>query len=177
MNQRLNDLEKKLLGLLLAARNRLSMALLEKKLSLKRNELKEIVLNINRKMEELNLPVRILEVENYFEPVLDKDTGSFVDLVFKKSPDYQTLSRAALETLAVIAVYQPISRKDIMRIRGVTPDSSLATLFEFGLVDKIEKDGKSYYVTTENFLKALGLKSLKEFKKLLKNFNEDERKS
>lgn len=68
------------------------------------------------------------------------------------------LSDAALETLAIVAYRQPVRRVEIQKLRGVNPDSSLATLKELGLVEETA-DG---YVTTARFLDVVGLRSLGE---------------
>ena len=74
------------------------------------------------------------------------------------------LSAAALETLAIIAYKQPISRAQIASIRGVDPDGVLRTLQSRGYVDQIARDpGPGQAVlwgTTQRFLERLGLDSL-----------------
>ncbi len=74
------------------------------------------------------------------------------------------LSAAALETLAIIAYKQPISRAQIAAIRGVDPDGVLRTLQSRGYVDQIARDpGPGQAVlwgTTYRFLERLGLDSL-----------------
>ncbi len=74
------------------------------------------------------------------------------------------LSGAALETLAIVAYKQPISRAQIAAIRGVDPDGVLRTLQARGYVDQIGRDpGPGQAVlwgTTEMFLDKLGLDSV-----------------
>lgn len=74
------------------------------------------------------------------------------------------LSAAALETVAVIAFKQPITKQEIEMIRGVKVDKPLATLIDRGLVKEIgrkETIGRPIlYGTTEEFLQCFGLKSL-----------------
>ncbi|HBT16742.1 MAG TPA: SMC-Scp complex subunit ScpB, partial [Firmicutes bacterium] len=74
------------------------------------------------------------------------------------------LSQAALETLAIVAYKQPITRAEIEVLRGVRVDSSLSTLVERGLIQEAgRKDGPGrpiLYVTTKDFLKYFGLKNL-----------------
>jgi segregation and condensation protein B len=76
------------------------------------------------------------------------------------------LSAAALETLAIVAYKQPISRAQIAAIRGVDPDTVLRTLQVRGYVDQIGRDpGPGQAVlwgTTPKFLERLGLDSLAE---------------
>lgn len=79
-------------------------------------------------------------------------------------PDRRGLSRAALETLAVIAYRQPISRPEIDQLRGVRSDSALQSLLERGLIEeagRADTVGRPVlYRTTRRFLLEFGLRSL-----------------
>ena len=81
-------------------------------------------------------------------------------------PEKPRLSQAALETLAIIAYRQPITRMEIESVRGVRVDAVLSTLQERGLItEKGRKDSPGrpiIYGTTTTFLKCLGLNSLED---------------
>lgn len=75
------------------------------------------------------------------------------------------LSRAALETLAVIAYRQPVTRARIAAVRGVNVDGVIRTLVARGLIEEQGTDretGGTLYRTTELFTERLGLASLEE---------------
>lgn len=75
------------------------------------------------------------------------------------------LTRAALETLAVVAYRQPVSRARVSAIRGVNVDGVMRTLLARGLINEAGTDAQTHattYVTTELFLERLGLASLTE---------------
>ncbi len=75
------------------------------------------------------------------------------------------LTQAALETLAVIAYRQPVTRARVSAVRGVTVDSTVRTLITRGLVEELDRVGESgamQLVTTPYFLERLGLRSLEE---------------
>lgn len=76
------------------------------------------------------------------------------------------MSNAALETLAIVAYKQPISRAQIAAIRGVNADGVMRTLTQRGYVDEIARDpgpGQAVlYGTTSAFLEKLGLNDLDE---------------
>ena len=82
------------------------------------------------------------------------------------APKPARLSSPALETLAIIAYRQPITRADVEAVRGVTIDSVLHTLMERGLVKisgRAEIPGRPLlYETTEFFLDHFGLRNLDE---------------
>jgi segregation and condensation protein B len=79
------------------------------------------------------------------------------------------LTQAALETLAVIAYRQPVTRSRISGIRGVSVDAVMRTLLTRGLVEECGADpdtGGGLYRTTRLFLEKMGLRSLDELPSL-----------
>ena len=79
------------------------------------------------------------------------------------------LTQAALETLAVIAYRQPVTRSRVSAVRGVNVDGVVRTLVARGLVAEVGHDegsGAALYATTELFLQRLGLRSLDELPSL-----------
>ena len=88
----------------------------------------------------------------------------FADVVASHvaAENFGRLSAAALETLAVIAYRQPVTRAQIAAIRGVSVDSVVRTLVTRGLVTEAgaAASGAALYGTTEYFLEAMGMNSL-----------------
>ncbi|MGN6752431.1 MAG: SMC-Scp complex subunit ScpB [Intrasporangium sp.] len=75
------------------------------------------------------------------------------------------LTQASLETLAVIAYRQPVSRARVSAVRGVSVDGVVRTLLTRGLIEEVEDTGESgatLYRTTPYFLQRMGLSSLDE---------------
>lgn len=75
------------------------------------------------------------------------------------------LTQASLETLAVIAYRQPVSRARVSAVRGVNVDGVVRTLLSRGLIEELEDHGESgaiLYGTTQYFLQRMGLRSLDE---------------
>lgn len=96
----------------------------------------------------------------YSSPVHADVVGAFV-------LDGQTarLTQAALETLAIVAYRQPISRGRIAAVRGVSVDGVVRTLLSRGLVEEAGHDdagGATLYRTSRYFLERFGLRSLEE---------------
>ncbi len=91
-----------------------------------------------------------------------------------RPPRNTPLSQAALETLAIIAYRQPITRAEIEAIRGVRVDSALTTLEERQLICEVgRKDAVGrpiLYGTTEAFLQSFGLRDLKDLPPLPEEF-------
>ena len=80
------------------------------------------------------------------------------------------ISRAAMETLAIVAYSQPVTRAEIEKIRGVSADNMMRLLIEKNLIDEVGKKeipGRPVmYGTTKEFLKLFGLRSIAELPKL-----------
>ena len=116
-----------------------------------------------RKDEDSSLA--LLETTNAYKIVTKQD---FADLLreYSKAPINQSLSRAALETLSIIAYKQPITRIEVDEIRGVNSSGAISKLQIF---DLIRENGKkevlgrpNLYVTTDYFLDYMGINSLEE---------------
>jgi len=95
----------------------------------------------------------------------------FAGIVGKYVLDGQTarLTQAALETLAVIAYRQPVSRARVSAIRGVNVDSVVRTLAQRGLIEDSGADPESgaiLYRTTSYFLERMGIGSVAELPQL-----------
>ena len=80
--------------------------------------------------------------------------------------DTQKLSQAALETLAVIAYHQPVTREMVKGIRGVNSDGVISSLVDKGLVREMGRDPQRgqaiIYGTTTAFLEKFGLRSIRD---------------
>ncbi len=91
--------------------------------------------------------------------------------------DTRKLSQAALETLAVVAYCQPITRNGVASVRGVSSDSSINSLVEKGLLREAgtqDSPGNPVlYATTRTFLEKFGLRSVKDLPPL-ESFAPDE---
>jgi len=94
-------------------------------------------------------------------PELSADVERFLGLEATSK-----LSRAALETLAIIAYQQPVTRPEIDAVRGVSSDGVLKSLLSKGLIQEVgraERPGRPIlYTTTSDFLQHFGLNSLEE---------------
>ena len=91
--------------------------------------------------------------------------------------DTRRLSQAALETLAVIAYHQPVTREGVKAIRGVNSDGVISSLRDKGLVREVGHEGERsraiLYGTTQRFLENFGLKGLRDLPPL-EDFAPDE---
>jgi segregation and condensation protein B len=108
---------------------------------------------------------QLVEKADGWQLVTDPAYASWVSQLFP-GPKPARLSAPALETLAIIAYRQPITRADVEAVRGVTIDGVLQTLMERGLVrisGRAEVPGRPLlYETTQFFLEHFGLRNLDE---------------
>jgi segregation and condensation protein B len=102
------------------------------------------------------------EVAGGYQFITDETVYPYLERLYQ--PKVHRLSKAALETLAIIAYCQPVTRGEIENIRGVNADSLVASLYEKGLLKEMgRKDtpGKPVlYGTSDKFLELLGINSL-----------------
>lgn len=91
--------------------------------------------------------------------------------------DTHRLSQAALETLAVIAYHQPVTREGVRAVRGVNSDGVISSLREKRLIREVGREGERgqaiLYGTTQAFLEKFGLRTLKDLPPL-EDFAPDE---
>ncbi|WP_072341549.1 SMC-Scp complex subunit ScpB [Actinomyces urinae] len=99
----------------------------------------------------------------YSRPAYDPFVTHFVS-----GSRMQKLSQAALETLAVIAYRQPVTRQKVSSIRGVNVDSVVRSLQARGLIESAGEtaSGATLFQTTTEFLERMGLRSLDELSPL-----------
>lgn len=112
-----------------------------------------------------NSALSLLESSKTYKLVTKKD---YADLLrqYSKTPINQSLSRASLEVLSIIAYKQPITRIEVDNIRGVNSSSTISKLQAFDLIQEAGKKevlGRpNLYVTSDYFLDYMGINSLEE---------------
>lgn len=120
--------------------------------------------------------IDLIEVGDTYKLTTKKEHVEYFKRLVE-SPSSNTLSQAALETLAIIAYRQPITRVEIEEIRGVKTDRPLQTLAAKSLIKEVgrsEGTGRAIlYGTTNEFLDSFGLKSIKELPELPEVVEED----
>ncbi|MFJ7637068.1 SMC-Scp complex subunit ScpB [Peribacillus sp. NPDC097264] len=119
--------------------------------------------------------IQIIEIAGVFQLATKKEHSDYLKKLVETSSS-QGLTQAALETLAIIAYKQPITRAEIDEIRGVKTDRPIHTLVTKVLIKEVgraEGSGRAYlYGTTKEFLDYFGLKSINELPPLADNTEE-----
>lgn len=121
--------------------------------------------------------LKIIETANTYQMVTKREAAEYIKK-YAQSPFSQLLSRPLLETLAIIAYKQPITRIEIEEIRGVQVTSNLQKLRSRQLIEEVgrlEKPGKPLlYGTTPFFLDYFGINSIKELPPLAEENTDQE---
>jgi len=132
-------------------------------------DIMESIEELRKQYEEDARAFQIVEVANGWQLTSKPDYAVWVDKLFE-SRGKAKLSRAALETLAVVAYKQPVVRSTIESIRGVSVDSVLRTLMERDLVRMVGRaDGPGrplLFGTTKEFLLRFGISRISDLPKL-----------
>ena len=109
--------------------------------------------------------IKLVELASVYQLITKKKNAPYIKRLVE-SPGSTTLSQAALETLAIIAYKQPITKQEIEAIRGVKSDHSVNKLIEYNLVcelGRMEAPGRPIlFGTTLEFLRCFGIDSIEE---------------
>ncbi|MBC8060932.1 MAG: segregation/condensation protein B [Clostridiaceae bacterium] len=133
------------------------------------NFTEDILHELMIKYEAEERGIRLININNEYQLVTKPQNSYYVQKLLKTNIR-QSLSQAALETLAIVSYRQPITRIDIDNIRGVKSDSAVLTLVDKGLIKecgRMDVAGRPIlYATTEEFLKNFGLNTIKDMPSL-----------
>ncbi|MEX0994893.1 MAG: SMC-Scp complex subunit ScpB [Balneolaceae bacterium] len=137
----------------------------EDELILERESIRQIVGELNNRYDENDLSFRIEEVGGGYTFVTQPRYYPWLS-IFQHENAYRKLSQPAIETLAIVAYRQPITKPEVDQIRGVDSGYILRQLLEKMLVrvsGRANSPGKPLlYKTTEHFLKHFGINSVDE---------------
>lgn len=122
--------------------------------------IRRAVKEANAKLRESDMPFEIVEVDATFRIRTQAKYHPWTRRLFKES-NPRRLTQASLETLAIIAYKQPITKAEIEAIRGVNVDGCMKSLLEKKLVDvngRAEAVGSAFtYSTTREFMRYFGI--------------------
>lgn len=152
-------------ALLLVSSDPVSASQLSAVLDVAPGEVASLLAELKVEYEEANRGFQLREVAGgwrlFTHPAFHEQVEAFV-----LSWDTQKLSQAALETLAVIAYHQPVTREMVKGIRGVNSDGVISSLVDKGLIREMGRDPQRgqaiIYGTTNAFLEKFGLHSTRD---------------
>lgn len=130
-------------------------------------EIKELAGKLKEKYSMPNSGIDIIELNGKYQLCTKKEYYEYLIKLIKNFPK-QELSQAALETLAIVAYKQPVTKLEINKIRGVNSDKALNRLIECGLV--VENGRQNVpgrpllFATSDEFLRRFGVQNLEQSK-------------
>ncbi|MCX8036994.1 MAG: SMC-Scp complex subunit ScpB [Candidatus Sumerlaeia bacterium] len=132
---------------------------------LKENDLRALLVELQSEYDDRGSGLQVVEVAGGYQMATRPRFADYL-APFRKRKGRIGLSKAMLETLAIIAYKQPIIRAEIDAIRGVDSSGIVHALLEMELIETVGQKpvpGRPFlYGTTQHFLKHFGLKSLAE---------------
>ncbi len=159
------DISAALEAILFAAGESVPISRLSLVLDIDENELRQIAADLAARYEREQRGIRILRLEDRLQMCSDPDYAPLVikTLEQRKPP---MLSQSALETLAIVAYFQPVTRAYIDRVRGVDSSYTVGALAERGLIEiagRLEAPGRpALFRTTDVFLRTMGISELSQ---------------
>lgn len=166
---RKNKIKSAIEAMLFVAGEPLNIKDIYTNLELDRKTAREILNEITEEFKAESRGIKLINIDDSYQFVTKPENSEFIQKMLKKNKR-QSLSQASIESLAIIAYKQPITRIDIDEIRGVKSESAITRLVERGLikdVGRLEVPGRPIlYGTTDEFLRQFGLKTIKELPSL-----------
>ena len=132
-------------------------------------EIKSLVVQLQNKYSNESYVFQIVEIAGGYQFLSKKEFHSTVGVLLQQRAK-KRLSTAAMETLAIIAYKQPITKAEVEHIRGVSSDYSVQKLLEKDLIEisgKSDGPGKPVlYSTSRTFMDYFGVKAVKDLPQL-----------
>ncbi len=129
------------------------------------DEVKGHISNIIQKYRDNQFAIEVVKINNGYQFLTKKDYHQVISLLQAQRAK-KKLSQAAMETLAIIAYKQPVTKPEIEQIRGVNCDYSIQKLLEkelIAIIGKSEGVGKPIlYGTSSIFMDYFGINNIKE---------------
>ena len=152
-------------GILFGAGDKISLSELCQSLNKTSSEVRFAIEILKQDYQSRARGIRIVQVKDTYQLSTKPENYEYIKEITKHQ-EKTGLSRAALETLSIIAYRQPVTRIAIDELRGVSSSSAIQRLLDRGLIcdgGRLEAPGRPIlYKTTNEFLKTVGFSSLKE---------------
>lgn len=160
-----DKLKEKIEAILFAAGDTVRIDRISLILGVAPEDIEEAAKALSKEYEENGRGIRLLQLGNKLQMVSNPDFAQDIIKVLehRKPP---RLSVPALETLSIVAYFQPVTRAYIDQIRGVDSSYTVSVLVDKGLIEKkgsLNVPGRpSLYVTTDVFLRTMSISNLKD---------------
>ena len=161
----MTDLKSALEAVLFAAGESVPVGRLSLVFAVEQEEIMQAAKELSDEYDREGRGIRLLRMDNKLQLCSAPEYAQLIikTLEQRKPP---MLSQSALETLAIVAYYQPVTRAVIEKMRGVDSSYTVSTLQDRGLIEtcgKLEAPGRpTLYATTDAFLRVMGIETLQQ---------------
>ena len=176
--------EKELLGaveaILFAMGESVSLSKIASAIGKDETEAKRLLEELKKQYQKKERGIQLIELEDSYQLCTKPELYDYLIQVAKQ-PKKHVLTEVLLETLAIVAYKQPVTKIEIEKIRGVKSDHAVNKLVEYDLVcevGRLDAPGKPLlFGTTEEFLRRFGVQSVEELPSIapeqLEDFKEE----
>ena len=172
----LKELEAVIESILFISGDAVSLGTIAKTIDMDKATTKAIINSLADKYSSEGRGIQVLEIDGAYQMCTSPKCFEYIRNMYK-NPQRQGLTQALLETLAIIAYKQPITKAQIEEIRGVNADHAVNKLVEKNLVcekGRLDGPGKPIlFGTTKDFLRYFGFTSTSELPPLEDDVEED----
>lgn len=177
---KMSDLESQIEALLFYSGDIISRKRLCEVCDTEESSIEMAVHKLNERYKRNNHGLGIVEVEDGYQMCTVSKHLQIIQR-FRQKPMRNLLTQALVETLAIVAYSQPITRTQIEDVRGVRCEHAISRLLEYGLIEEVGRlnviGRPILFGTTSEFLRHFGFKNLEELPKikeeLLEKFKEE----
>lgn len=152
-------------ALLFVAGEPVTAGSIAKAAEIEEHEIRKLMGELISDYRDRNSGLQVVEIADGYQLVTNPDLSLWIKR-FKNVNQSNKLSQPALETLAIIAYKQPITKLEIDQLRGVNSDGAVKSLMDkklIKIIGKKETPGRPFlYGTTKEFLQYFGLKNLSD---------------
>ena len=152
-------------ALIFSSKKRLPHKVIIEITSFSEEKLERIIIYLEQKYQSIEFGIQLKEYDNSYLFQTKKEFAAEIEQLFDITK-VSSLSTASMETLAIIAYRQPVTRSEIEAIRGVSVERTLKTLSKYELIEEVGRKetigNPIIYGTTGQFLEYLDIEDLNE---------------
>ncbi len=175
MAERKHDTAALIEAILFLSQEAITGKMLQEICSVNPEEIEKALQKLRCELQKTDRGLTLLETEAGFSLGTKPELAPVLNKLLEEEHSLAPLSQAALETIAIIAIKQPVTRVEIEHIRGVKAEGVIENLLKRGLIQiagRKEVPGKPFlYRTTDEFLHYFGLSDLAELEHLSKELS------
>ncbi|MCQ4727052.1 SMC-Scp complex subunit ScpB [Anaerotignum faecicola] len=174
---KLSELEAVVEAILFVSGDAVSLTVIADAVGMDKATTKAIINSLAEKYESEKRGIRIVELDGSYQMCTAADCFDYIRSIYKTARK-QGLTQSLLETLAIIAYKQPVTKSMIEDIRGVSAEHAVNKLVEKGLVCEVGRQDAPgrpiLFGTTKEFLRYFGFSSMDELPSLENNISAED---